>query len=127
MSGKITGFLREYVFVLSIIFTILGGILLFLGITMMWFQDIPKNMLGFSEDIILWNIYVLIFGFVVFGTGVYYLYSYLKNRKFVVEELETNKRSEFLKKHVEVKLKVKHLPSKYQKMLAEKEEELRIK
>ncbi len=127
MSGKITGFLREYVFVLSIIFTILGGILLFLGITMIWFQDIPKNMLGFSEDIILWNIYVLIFGFVVFGIGVYYLYSYLKNRKFVVEELETNKRSEFLKKHVEVKLKVKHLPSKYQKMLAEKEEELRIK
>jgi heme/copper-type cytochrome/quinol oxidase subunit 1 len=127
MSGKITGFLREYVLGLSIIFTILGGILLFLGITMIWFQDIPKKMLGFSEDIILWNIYVLIFGFIVFATGVYYLYSYLKNRKFVVKELETNKRSEFLKKHVEVKQKVKHLPSKYKKMLTEKEEQLQIK
>ncbi len=127
MSGKITGFLREYVFVLSIIFTILGCIVLVIGITGMWFQDILKNMLGFSEETLDWSLYILIIGFIVFGIGVYYLYSYLTTRKFVIEELDTNKRSEFLKKHVEVKQKVKHLPSKYQKMLREKEEELQIK
>ena len=127
MSGKITGFLREYVFILSIIFTILGCIVLIIGITGMWFQDILKNMLGFSDEILNWSLYILIIGLIVFGIGVYYLYSYLTIRKFVIEELDTNKRSEFLKKHIEVKQKVKHLPSKYQKMLKEKEEELQIK
>jgi len=127
MSGKITGFLREYVFGLSIVFTILGCIVLFIGITGMWLQDIPKNMLGFSDETLNWSLYILILGFIVFVIGVYYLYSYITTRKFVNEELKTNKRSEFLKKHVEVKQKVKHLPSKYQKMLKEKEEELQIK
>jgi uncharacterized protein involved in cysteine biosynthesis len=127
MSGKITGFLREYVFILSIIFTILGCIVLVIGITGMWFQDILKNMLGFSDEILNWSLYILIIGLIVFGIGVYYLYSYLTTRKFVIEELDTNKRSEFLKKHIEVKQKVKHLPSKYQKMLKEKEGELQIK
>ena len=127
MSGRITGFLREYVFGLSIIVTILGCIVLIIGITGMWFQDILKNMLGFSDEILNWSLYILIIGLIVFGIGVYYLYSYLTTRKFVIEELKTNKRSEFLKKHIEVKQKVKHLPSKYQKMLKEKEEELQIK
>lgn len=128
MNGKITGFLREYVFVLSIIFTILGAIVLFIGITGIWFEDIPKDFFGFSAEILAWSFYILILGFVVFGWfGVYYLYSYLKNRKFVLEGLETNKRSEFLKKHAEIKIKVKHLPSKFHKRLKEKEEELKIK
>ena len=91
MSGKINNFLREYVFLLSVIFTVIGGILLFLGVTMIWFRDIPQNMFGFSEEILYWNVYVLILGFVVFSWfGVYYLYSFLSNRKFVLEELETN-------------------------------------
>ena len=127
MRGKITGFLREYFFLFSIKFTILGCIVLVIGITGMWFQDILKNMLGFSKETLNWSLYILILGFIVFGIGVYYLYSYITTRKFVNEELKTNKRSEFLKKHVEVKQKVKHLPSKYQKMLKEKEEELQIK
>ena len=127
MSGKITNLLREYVFVLSIIFTILGAIILFFGVTMIWFEDIPKEMFGFSQDILNWNIYVLALGFVVFAAGVYYLYSFFVNRKFVLEELETNKRSEFIKKHSEVKMKAKHLPSKYRKMLKDKEKELKIK
>ncbi|MCJ7571001.1 MAG: hypothetical protein MUO82_03880 [Candidatus Thermoplasmatota archaeon] len=127
MSGKITGFLREYVFILSIIFTILGCIVLLIGITGMWFKDITKNILDFSDEALNWSLYILIIGLIIFVIGVYYLYSHLKTRKFVLEELETNKRSEFLKKHVEVKQMVKHLPSKYQKMLREKEEELQIK
>jgi len=127
MSGKIIGFLREYVFIFSIIFTILGCIVLVIGITGMWFQDILKNILGFSEEALDWSLYILIIGLIVFGIGVYYLYSYFTTRKFVIEELKTNKRSEFLKKHVEVEQKVKHLPSKYKKMLTEKEEELQIK
>ena len=127
MSGKITSFLREYILILSILFTIIGCIVLFIGLTGMWFQDILKNFFNISEEIIAWSLYILIFGFIIFIIGVYYLYNYINNRNFVFQEIKTNKRSEFLKKHNEVKQKVKHLPSKYHKMLKEKEKDLQIK
>jgi hypothetical protein len=74
-----------------------------------------------------WNFYLLAIGFILLAAGIWYLYSYLKNRKFVLEELKTNKRSELIKKHTELKNVVRHLPTKYQKMLHDKEEELSIK
>ena len=74
-----------------------------------------------------WNAFVLIGGLIIFGIGTYYLYSYQMNRAFVLEEITTNKRSEFLKKHKELKVRIKHLPSKYQKMVEDKEKELKIK
>jgi hypothetical protein len=122
MAGRITGFLREYVFVFSIILTILGIILLFISSTGIWF-----NILNLSEDFIKWGLYLLIVGFIVFVTGVYYLYSFFKNRKFLLDEIKTNKRSELIKKHAELKNTVRHLPSKYQNMLRDKEEEFNIK
>jgi len=127
MAGKITGFLREYVLIFSIILTIIGIILLFIGVAGTWFKEIPENMLNFSEDILNWSLYILIIGFIVFVTGLYYLYSFLKNRKFLLEEMETNKRSELIKKHAELKNTVRHLPKKYQKMLEDKEVEFNIK
>ena len=127
MAGRISGFLREHVLFFSIILTIIGVVLLFIGTTGIWFQDIPKNFLNFSDDILKWSLYFLIIGFIVFVAGVYYLYSFLKNRKFMLNELKTNKRSEFIKKHAELKNTSRHLPSKYQKMLEEKEIEFNIK
>jgi type VI protein secretion system component VasK len=127
MAGRISGFLREYVLVFSIILTILGIILLFISITGIWFKEIPENILKFSKEILDWSLYLLIIGFIVFVAGVYYLYSFLKNRKFLLDEIKTNKRSELIKKHAELKNTVRHLPSKYQKMLEEKDEEFNIK
>ncbi|MDH7506489.1 MAG: hypothetical protein QHH15_01710 [Candidatus Thermoplasmatota archaeon] len=127
MAGRISNFLREHVLIFSTILTIIGIILLFVGITGIWFQDIPKNFFKFSDDILKWSLYFLIIGFIVFVTGVYYLYGFLKNRKFLLDEIKTNKRSELIKKHAELKNTVKHLPSKYQKMLQDKEEEFNIK
>jgi len=127
MAGRISGFLREHVLFFSIILTIIGVVLLFIGTTGIWFQDISKNFLNFSDDILKWSLYFLIIGFIVFVAGVYYLYSFLKNRKFMLNELKTNKRSEFIKKHAELKNTSRHLPSKYQKMLEEKEIEFNIK
>ncbi len=125
---KITGLLKEYVFGLSIISMIIGLFLLFMGIIFYWISDIE---LGFYTDIIKkldqWNAFILIGGLIIFGIGLYYLYSYQTNRAFVLEEIKTNKRSEFLKKHKELKGTVKHLPSKYQKMVKDKEKDLKIK
>jgi hypothetical protein len=128
MSRRITNFLREYIFIFSIITAIIGIFVLFMGVIWYFFKDLE---FGVYTDMIHtageWNFYILLIGFIIFGIGIYYLYSYFQNRKFVLEELNTNKRSEFLKKHVEIKQKIKNLPSKYQKMLKEKEEELQIR
>ena len=128
MKKKITGLLREYVFGLSIILMIVGLLLLFMGVIFYWISGVE---LGFYTDVIKeldqWNPFLLIAGLIVFGIGLYYLYSYLTKRKFVLDELRTNKRSELLKKHKELKGTMKHLPSKYQKMVKDKEEELNIK
>ena len=123
MAGKITNFFRETQFGVSIILTILGFIVLFTGAASYWFKDfciLPENYYA-------WGFYLLVVGFVVFVAGVWYLYSFLKNRKFILEEIKTNKRSELLRRHAELKSTVKYMPSKYQKMLKDKEEELKIK
>lgn len=128
MGGRITEFIREFVLVFSIITVIVGFIFLLLGVLWYSFNDIVRGnaSLTFISDLGEWNAYLLVVGLIIFLIGLYYLYSFLKNKKFVLEELRTNKRSELLKKHKELKSIVKRLPKKYQKMLNEKEEELRI-
>ena len=123
MKEKIVGFLRNYVFPLSIITLIIGLILLIWGVIYYWNADLVE----FIRELGGYNAYVLVIGLITFGIGVYYLYSYLTKKKVLMEELDTNKRSEFLKKHSELKEIVRHLPSKYKAMLKEKERELNIK
>lgn len=125
MAGRITEFFREFVIVFSSILVILGLIVLLIGITGI-LEDHPMNFLNLTEDIFEWGFYFLILGLIIFGTGLWYLYSFFKNRRFVLEELKTNKRSELIKMHAELKSVVKHLPSKYRKMLEDKEQELSI-
>ena len=127
MSGKIIGFLREYIFGLSIISIVVGLPILFIGILGIWFGDIAKDLLNLTDDAIAWGLYVLILGLIIFGIGLYYLYSFIMKKKFVLDEIQTNKRSELLKRHSELKESVRYLPSKYKEMLREKEKELRIK
>ena len=122
-----TGFFREYIFGLSIVATIVGVIVLFIGVIGIWFEDVARNVLNLTGEIIIWGPYVLIIGLIVFGMGIYYLYGFIVKKKLVLEELQTNKRSELLKKHGELKEAVRHLPSKYKEMVKEKEKELRIK
>jgi len=126
---KITALLKEYVVGLSIIIMICGFVLLIIGVLWYWFRDaVTENgSLQLIRDLGDWNAYLLVGGLIIFGIGLYYIYSYITKRKFVLEEIKTNKRSEFLKKHKELKGTVKHLPSKYQKMVKDKEKDLKIK
>lgn len=126
MAGKITNFFRETQFIFSIILTVLGFIILFVGASGYWYKDFWDT-INLSHEFFEWSLYLLIIGFIVFAAGVWYLYNFLKNRKFVLDEIKTNKRSELLKKHAELKTTAKYMPSKYRKMLKDKEEELKIK
>jgi len=126
MGGRITGFFREFVLAFSIILTVLGILVIFIGVLGIQFPDIAKDIFNFTDEFLEWSFYLLIIGFIIFAAGIWYLYSYFKNRKFILEEIKTNKRSELLKKHGELKNTVRHMPSKYQRMLKDKEEELKI-
>ena len=128
MVSKMTRFMREYIFGLSTITIIIGLFLLSMGVLWFGFNDIviENNSLEFIAKLENLNAYLLVAGLIILGIGLYYLYSFLKNRKLALEELKTDKRSEFLKKHNELKSIVKHLPSKYRKMLKDKEDELKI-
>jgi hypothetical protein len=130
MSGKIVGFLREYILGLSIIVTIIGIFSLFMGISWYWVRSLVQpttSPIHFIFTLGEWNAYTLVAGLVIFGIGIYYLYSFSKKRKFVLDEVRTDKRSEILKKRNKLDATAKHLPSKYQRMLTEKEDELNIK
>jgi hypothetical protein len=131
MSGRIIGFLQEYILGLSILTIIPGVVFIFMGVVYLFFIHIAeptKSLLHFiKEPLGVWNDYILVAGLIIFGIGVYYLYSYLNKRKFVLDELKTDKRSEILKKRNKLEATVKRLPSKYQRMLSEKEEEFNIR
>lgn len=131
MSGRIIGFLQEYILGLSILTIIPGVVFIFMGVVYLFFINIAeptKSLLHFiKEPLGVWNDYILVAGLIIFGIGVYYLYSYLNKRKFVLDELKTDKRSEILKKRNKLEATVKRLPSKYQQMLSEKEEEFNIR
>ena len=133
MRKKLVRFLREYVFGLSIIAIIVGIIILMMGVIWYFLREGEETViqLGFYTDVILklgdWNAYLLVIGLIIFGFGLYYLYHYHKLKNFLLEEIQTNKRSELQKRHAELKETAKHLPIKYKKMLAGKEEELRLR
>ncbi len=130
MAGKITRFLREYVAVFSVILVIIGLFLLFMGIFWYWVRGVVQpttSPLHFVYTLGEWNAFILVAGLIIFGIGAYYIYSFLKKRKFLLDELKSDKRSEILKMRAKLESTVKQLPSKYQRMLTEKEDALNIK
>ncbi len=129
MVSRIGKLIREFIVILSIITIIIGLILLSMGVLWYGFPDFVEqsNELGIVYQMGDWNAYLLVIGLIIFGIGVYYLYVYLMDKKFILEEIKTDKRSEFIKKHSELRNTVKRLPSKYKKMLKDKEKELGIK
>ncbi|MEF8848646.1 MAG: hypothetical protein V5A68_05875 [Candidatus Thermoplasmatota archaeon] len=128
LAEKIEEWIREFIFALSIMVCIVGAFFVSMGATYFWLNDLDLGVVSsIVEDIGGWNSYILVIGVILLLTGLYYLYMYIKNRRFILEELETKKRSEFTKKHVDLENTVKHMPKKYRKMIEKKEKELGIK
>jgi hypothetical protein len=127
MLDRIIKTIREYVFGLSIIFIIIGAIVLIFGIIGTWWKQLFQDAMGLSEDVLIWSPYILILGVILFLIGVWYLYSYINNKRILTEGLQTNKRSEFVKNHTELKNAARRLPSRYLREFQEKEKQFRIK
>lgn len=120
--------LREYIFALSILTIATGVILVSMGIIGIWFSNL--NLGAFIDTIHTiggYIAYVFVAGIIVLGIGIWYLYDFLRKRKRFLKEIDTSKRSEFIKKHIEMGELAKTLPSKYKKMFEEKNNTLRGK
>lgn len=127
MANTLGRLWKEHVAELSIVLLIIGLVTLIFGLLgMVWTENLIDT-LGVSEDLLSWSLYILIVGFILTLTGAFYFYDFMRNKRFLLEELETKKRSEFIKNHAELKNAARHLPTKYQDMLAEKEDELHVK
>jgi len=111
---------REYIMGISILLAVIGIIVTIIG-AMCTFE-----MGFFSNDIEIWGFYILIIGVIILLSGIYYFYDYISNKRFFTDEINTNKRSEFVKRHQDLKNAVKHLPSKYRAILQDKEKEFKI-
>lgn len=127
MSGKITKMMREYVFGLSILATIVGAVVTIFGVLGIWMKSLLTDTLSISSDLLVWCPYILVVGIIILLAGVWYLYDFFRNKKILLDDLQTRKRSEFLKNHAALKDAARHLPSKYQNLLEEKEKELNVK
>ena len=125
--GKISQLLREYMFGLSIILIIIGAIIFIFGTIGILSPDMLKDSMGLEEAILNWSPYIFGLGIIILLTGIYYLYSFETNKRFLISEIETNKRSEFVKRHADLKKAARNLPTKYQDILHEKEKELKVK
>jgi len=130
MSGRIVGFLREYVLVLSILLLIPALLFIIMGVVYLFFissAESTTSLFHFIYQVGIWNDYILVLGLILLSISAYYLYSFFTKRKYVLDELKTDKRSEILKKRSKLESTVKQLPSKYQKMLSDKEDEFDIR
>lgn len=118
---------KEYIMGISIALLIIGLIVLIFGILGTWSSDMLTDLLRIHPDVLDWSLYILIIGAILTFLGGYYLYDFLRNKRFLLDKIETNKRSEFMKYHAQLKNAVRKLPSKYQEMLHKKEKQLRLK
>ena len=119
---------REYILPINVVILVIGIFLVIMGIIWIWFNSLKLD--GFTDLIYLisgYNYWLLGIGILLLGISIWYIFDFYRKKKFVLEELKTDKRSEFIKKHLEVEDAVKYLPSKYKKMLEEKKRELKIK
>ncbi|HDI23722.1 MAG TPA: DUF3198 domain-containing protein [Thermoplasmatales archaeon] len=119
---------REIRFPLSLLIFVLGIIFFISSIAWLFFRETNLSLISdlsrFFGD---WNYYLIVVGIVLLFVGGWYSYDYIKKKRYLLEEIKTDRKSEFVKKKAELEAIVKSLPKKYERMLREKEEKLGLR
>lgn len=119
---------REIRFPVSLFVLVLGIIFFISGLVWMFWREAE---LGVISDLAKffggWNYYLLVIGIVLIPIGGWYSYDYIKKKRFLLEELKTDRKSELVKKKGELESVVKALPKRYERMLREKEKKLGLR
>ena len=119
---------REIRLPASLLILILGIIFFVSSVVWLFFREadlgLASNLSSFFGD---WNYYLIVVSIVLLFVGGWYSYDYIKKRKYLLEELKTDRKSELVKKKAELESIVKRLPKKYERMLREKDEKLGLR
>lgn len=119
---------REIRFPVSLILTVLGFVFLLSSVIWIFLREnnlgVLSKLARFFGD---WNYYLIVIGVIFFAAGIWYTYDYVKKKKFLLEEIKTDRKSELVKNKAKLEKIAKTLPKRYERMLIEKEEELGLR
>tara|TARA_B100001079_G_C16224745_1_gene431908 strand:+ start:360 stop:758 length:399 start_codon:yes stop_codon:yes gene_type:complete len=117
---ELDNFLQEHMLAVSSVFSIISAFMIYVGIMGQWYSSS-----SLSPDLILetvgdYDIFVLLFGLIIFGFSAYYLWltSYYMDR--FEDIISTNSKKEFQRNWTEIEQIARYqLPKEYRKRVAE--------
>ena len=128
LRKQFDAFLQEHMLAVSLVGTILSAFMIFLGTMGQWYSDssfAPTTILDFLGD---YDIWVLIFGLIIFSFSAYYLWLTKYYMDLFEEIVSTNSKKEFQKRWTEVEQIARYqLPKVYRKRVAEIREKFGLK
>ena len=128
LRKQFDAFLQEHMLAVSIVGTILSAFMIFLGTMGQWYSDssfAPTTILDFLGD---YDIWVLIFGLIIFSFSAYYLWLTKYYMDLFEEIVSTKSKKEFQKRWTEVEQIARYqLPKAYRKRVAEVREKFGLK
>ena len=128
LRKQFDAFLQELMLAVSLVGTFLSAFMIFLGTMGQWYSDssfAPTTILDFLGD---YDIWVLIFGLIIFSFSAYYLWLTKYYMDLFEEIVSTNSKKEFQKRWTEVEQIARYqLPKAYRKRVAEVREKFGLK
>ena len=119
---------REIRLPASLLIFVIGLVFLISSVVWLFFRETNLSLISnLSRFFGYWNYYLIVVGIVLLFVGGWYSYDYIKKKRYLLEEIKTERKSEFVKKRAELEAIVKKLPKKYERMLREKEEKLGLR
>ncbi len=120
--------LREHMLAVSTVFTIISGFMLYVGMMGEWYSSsslAPKLILDTLGD---YDIFVFIFGLIIFGFSTYYLWLTKHYMDRFEEIISTSSKREFQRNWTEIEQIARYqLPKEYKKRVAEARKKFGLK
>ena len=120
--------LREHMLAVSTVFTIISGFMLYVGMMGEWYSSsslAPKLILDTLGD---YDIFVFIFGLIIFGFSTYYLWLTKHYMDRFEEIISTSSKREFQRNWTEIEQIARYqLPKEYRKRVAEARKKFGLK
>ena len=121
-------FFQEHILAVSTVFAIISGFMLYVGMMGEWYSSsslAPKLILDTLGD---YDIFVFLFGLIIFGFSTYYLWSTKHYMDRFEEIISTSSKREFQRNWTEIEQIARYqLPKEYKKRVAEARKKFGLK
>ena len=125
---ELDSFLQEHMLAVSSVFSIISAFMIYVGIMGQWYSSS-----SLSPDLILetvgdYDIFVLLFGLIMFGFSAYYLWLTRYYMDRFEEVISTGSKKEFQRNWTEIEQIARYqLPKEYRKRVAEARKKFGLK